>query len=365
LTIFNFENIYKAYQDCLKNKKNTVNALKFEMKREENLFSLLDDLKKRKYKISRHICFIVVEPSPREVFAAHFRDRVVHHLLCNEIEKLFEQIFLENSYANRKRKGTHKAVKKLQWYVRRGGIDGKRLYFLKLDIKSFFRSINKEILWQLIKKHIHNSPTNTEWKEEILWLTKKIIFHNPTNDFVSKVDKNIKGLLPKEKSLLWGDQNTGLPIGNLTSQFFANVYLNELDHFAREQLGFDRYLRYVDDFVILDENYDNLFDSITKINNFLDNNLNLKLCSDKTKMGDTKNGVDFLGYFIKPTHTLVRKKVVKRFKMKLYCYQDSFEDLNICIKNMKYDPIIQSYLGHFSHANSFNLVNKLFNNSRK
>jgi hypothetical protein len=247
--------------------------------------------------------------------------------------------------------------------VRRGGVDGKKLCFLKLDIKSFFRSINKEILWKLMKKHIHNSSTNTEWKEEILWLTKKIIFHNPTNNFVSKVDKNTEKLLSKEKSLLWGDQNTGLPIGNLTSQLFANIYLNELDSFIKKELGFDRYLRYVDDFVILDEDYDNLFKLINQINRFLRDNLELKLCSDKTKINYTKNGIDFLGYFVKTTHTLVRRKVVKRFKKKLYQYQGNFDDFDDCIKSMEYEPIIQSYLGHFSHANSFNLIEKLLNNS--
>ena len=135
MTIFTIEKLFKAYGDCIKNKKNTANALKFELKREKNLFLLLSELKSRKYEISRHICFVVKEPSPREIFAGDFRDRVVHHLLCNEIQKLFEIDFIESSYANRKNKGTHKAVRELRFYLVRGGRNKQRLYYLKMDIK--------------------------------------------------------------------------------------------------------------------------------------------------------------------------------------------------------------------------------------
>ena len=130
MTIFTIEKLYKAYTQCLKNKKNTVNALKFEMKREENILLLLSELKSMKYKISRHICFVVTEPSPREIFASDFRDRVVHHLLCNEIQNFFEQDFIESSYANRKGKGTHKAVRELKFHLVRGGRNRQKLYFL-------------------------------------------------------------------------------------------------------------------------------------------------------------------------------------------------------------------------------------------
>ena len=118
-TIFTKEKIFKAYLDCRKTKKNTANALKFEINREKNLFHLLRELQDRSYRISRHICFIVTEPKPREIFAADFRDRVVHHLLCNEIYELFEKDFIENSFANRMGKGTHKGVEKLKEYLKR------------------------------------------------------------------------------------------------------------------------------------------------------------------------------------------------------------------------------------------------------
>lgn len=353
--IFTIEKLYKAYKDCLHNKKNTVNALKFELKREKNIFQLLSELKDRQYKISRHICFIVKEPSPREIFAGDFRDRVVHHLLCNEIQGLFERDFIKSSYANRKGKGTHKAMKELRFYITRGGRNRQKLYYLKMDVKGFFRNINKDILWGIVEKKIKESDREDKWKEEVLWLAKIIIYHDPTFNFVFKGRIETKNLIKKEKSLLFGSKNTGLPIGNLTSQFFANIYLNELDHFMKEELEFERYIRYVDDFVILSEDKEKLVEAVNLVDRFLQDNLHLCLCTDKTVLQPTERGIDFLGYFIKPTHTLVRQKVVKRFKDRLYKRRnpnDGFFSLSDI-------PMIKSYLGHFGHANSFNLRRKL------
>ena len=353
--IFTIEKLYKAYEDCLHNKKNTVNALKFELKREKNIFQLLSELKDRQYKISRHICFIVKEPSPREIFAGDFRDRIVHHLLCNEIQELFEKDFIESSYANRKGKGTHKAMKELRFYISRGGRNRQKLYYLKMDVKGFFRNINKDILWGIVERKIKESDREDKWKEEVLWLAKTIIYHDPTSNFVFKGRIETKNLIKKEKSLLFGGKDTGLPIGNLTSQFFANIYLNELDHFVKEKLGFERYIRYVDDFVILSEDKEKLVETVNLVDRFLQDNLHLCLCKDKTVLQPTERGIDFLGYFIKPTHTLVRQKVVKRFKDRLYKRRnpnDGFFSLSDI-------SMIKSYLGHFGHANSFNLRRRL------
>lgn len=355
MTIFNFEKLYQAYHDCLKNKKNTINALKFEMYREKNLSKLLYELQNRRYKISRHICFVVKEPSPREIFAGDFRDRIVHHLLCNEIQSLFEKDFIDSSYANRKRKGTHRAVRELRFYLGRGGRNRQKLYFLKMDVKGFFRNIDKDILWNIIENKVILCERNEGWKEEILDLARKIIYHNPTDNYIFKGRIKTKKLIKKEKSLLFGNKNTGLPIGNLTSQFFANIYLNELDHFVKEKLKFGRYIRYVDDFIILNENEEELKEAINKIEYFLKNKLCLSLCRDKTILQETKKGIDFLGYFIKPTHTLVRQNVVRRFKNELY-RRRSNEDGLFSVDDI---PMIKSYIGHFSHANSFNLIKKL------
>jgi RNA-directed DNA polymerase len=352
MTIFTFEKLYRAYKECLKNKRNTANALKFELKREKNLIKLLSDLQTGQYEISRHICFIITEPSPREIFAADFRDRIVHHLLYNEIRYLFEDTFIEDSYANRCGKGTHKAVRRLKYHLVRGGKDRQKLYFLKMDIKGFFRNIDKSILWEMIEEKIHNSGGDERWKNEVLWLARKIVFHDPASNYIFKGKEKMKNLISREKSLLFGDRNTGLPIGNLTSQFFANVYLNKLDYFIKEELGFDRYIRYVDDFIILDENKEKLEKATRKIDIFLENNLNLCLCQSKTMLRPINAGIDFLGYFVKPSHTLVRRKVVGRFKQKLFNFLKSNPNEDLV---RKFIPCANSYFGHFGHASSFSL----------
>jgi hypothetical protein len=329
--------------------------LKFELDREKNLFSLLVDLKSGEYKISRHMCFVVTEPTPREIFAGDFRDRVVHHLLCNEIQDIFENDFINESYANRKGKGTHEAMKKLRFYVTRGGKNRQRLYFLKMDVKGFFRNVDKGVLWKIVENKILKIYGREEWKNEVLPLAKKIIFHDPTSNYFFKGREGTKNLVKKEKSLLFGDKSKGLPIGNLTSQFFANVYLNELDHFIKDELGFFRYIRYVDDFIVLDENKERLEEVVEKVGHFLKEKLQLCLCRDKTILKPIEIGIDFLGYYIKPTHTLVRRKVVKRFKKRMYELRSNNDGL-LSVNNV---PMIQSYLGHFGHANSFNLKRKL------
>ncbi len=355
MTIFTMQKLHRAYVQCLKHKKDTANALKFEINRERNLFSLLSDLQKGKYEISRHMCFVVTEPTPREIFAGDFRDRVVHHLLCNEIQGIFENGFIDESYANRDGRGTHVAVKKLRFYITRGGRNRQRLYYLKMDIKGFFRNIDKKKLFEIVEKKILGEKREEWWEREVLPLAKKIIFHDPASNYFFKGKVETRRLVPKEKSLLFGDKSKGLPIGNLTSQFFANVYLNELDHFLKEKLGFYRYIRYVDDFIILDEDVEKLKKTIVEIEKFLQENLKMSSCKDKTILQPIERGIDFLGYYLKPTHILVRRKVVKRFKKRLYkCGKD--ENGFLKVSDI---PMIQSYLGHFKHAHSYNLRKKL------
>jgi RNA-directed DNA polymerase len=351
MTIFTYKKLLQAYMQCIKHKKNTSNALKFEMHREKNLSTLLHDLQTGRYTISRHICFIVIHPSPREIFAADFRDRVAHHLLCNEIQEIFEQDFSDNSYANRKGYGTHKAIKKVKWHTRRGGKDGRYLYFLKMDIKSFFRSIDKNILWNIVEEKIEKQDKPDWWKREVLWLARIIIFHNPASNYIFKGKPQTKLLIPEHKSLLFGDTSKGLPIGNLTSQFFANVYMNTLDHYIEHTLKYKRYARYVDDFILFDEDRGNLKRDMRSISLFCLRTLNLQIATHKTILRNTNTGIDFLGYYIKPTHTLVRRKVAKRFKWKFLRVLD--ENGFVLVESI---PMIKSYVGHFKHANCSNLM---------
>ena len=182
---------------------------------------------------------------------------------------------------------------------------------------------------------------------------KIIIFHNPTENFIYRGDPVLKNLIPKNKSLFYS-QGSGLPIGNLTSQFFANVYMDVLDHFIVEELGFKYYVRYVDDFVIVDVDQYKLRALISKVECFLQTKLKLHIHPRKIILQEIRKGVDFLGYFIKPSHILVRQKVVRRFKKRLH--QNIDKDGLLPVSNI---PMIQSYLGHFGHANSFRLKRHL------
>ncbi|MEI6659993.1 MAG: reverse transcriptase/maturase family protein [bacterium] len=356
--IFTLEKLYLAYNECKKGKKNTHNTLSFEMDREKNLLSLLHDLQTKTYRISRHVYFITTYPTAREIFAADFRDRIVHHLLYSEIYKIFDSDFIPDSYANRIGKGTHAAVKKLQ----KNMLEVKRVsgsgYYLKLDVQSFFRSINKDILYGILEEKIKKVAAGggqySMWASDVLWITKIIVFHNPTKNFVYRGDPTLKNLIPKSKSLFYSG-DLGLPIGNLTSQFFANIYLNTLDHFIAEELGFKHYVRYVDDFVIVDISHHKLRSSVAIIDSFLQVRLGLKLHPRKIRLQETRKGVDFLGYFVKPSHILVRQSVVKRFKDKLCKHRDN-EDGLFKVEDIS---MIKSYLGHFSHANTYNLRKKL------
>ena len=371
-TIFTLEKLYIAYRACLKGKRNTANALKFEYNREQNLYDLLEDLQKRTYTISRHIYFIVTNPTPREIFAADFRDRIVHHLLCTEIQQVFECDFIERSYANRIGKGTHCAVRQLQQdlrCVRREYPDGK--YYLKLDIENFFRSIDHTRLYRLIEYRLRALPEaergvgSPRWREEVLWLAQLIIFHEPTTNYVYRGDPDKRQLIPAHKSLFSGQKGAGLPIGNLTSQFFANVYLHELDLFITKTLGQRSYLRYVDDFVLTDTNRVALLTLRDPIDVFLKETLGLRLHPKKTVCQAGGRGVNFLGYIVRANYILVRQSVVKRLRQRLRiydrqyasCYEPAHPERVLQAKNLQ--ATVASYLGHFSHAQSFRLSQRI------
>jgi len=346
--IFSFGNIYRRYLKCRKNKRNTMNALKFEMNAEENILILEKELKDRAYHPSRSILFFAKKPKLREIFAADFRDRIVHHILVGYLEPVFERVFIHDSYACRKGKGTHRAVMRLRDFIRKAsGNAKKRTYYLQLDIKSFFTSIDKEILSGLIRKRTKN--------KDILWLAEKIIFHDCTKNYVLRDKVNLFNELARDKSLFGKRNRRGVPIGNLTSQFFANVYLNELDQFVKHGLKCRYYVRYTDDLVLLDSSREKLADWMEEIRVFLESKLKLALNPGRTRLRPVSNGIDFLGYIIRGDYLLVRRRVINNMNARLGHYRRrgingwDYETLE------KLRSSIQSYLGHLRWANSYNL----------
>jgi len=372
-TIFTYYATYKAYLDCRVRKRKTVNALKFEYELENNLYNLLLELKNRTYRPGRSTCFVVTKPSVREIFAADFRDRVVHHIFVNEIIDMAEQKFCSDSYACRTGKGTHAAVRRLRKLIPKVTENYKKeAYYLQLDIASFFMSIDQRILFQIVEKYIKGASESELWKNEMLWLARVIIFNKTTDNFVKKGRTETFDLLPKRKSLIYVAEYKGLPIGNLTSQFFANIYLNEVDQHIKRELKCKFYVRYVDDLIILDSSKSVLENIAIQVDTFMSSKLGLNLNRGKTKLRAIKEGIDFLGYFIKPDYTLIRKKVINRFYGKLLMKERELaaelSDSNITSENRdkifkarekKITAMAASYYGHMKHANAKTLKKNL------
>ena len=366
--IFSFGNIYRCYLICRRNKRNTINALRFEINAEENILKLEREFKNRTYRPSRSILFASRKPKLREIFAADFRDRVVHHVLVDYLERTYEPIFIHDSYACRKNKGTHAAVMRLQSFLRKISKNGKtRAYYLQLDIKNFFTSIDKNILFCLMKKKISN--------KDILWLTEKIIFHDPTKLFILRDNEDIINKIPPNKSLFGKDNLRGLPIGNLTSQFFANVYMNELDQFVKHTLRARFYIRYVDDLVLLSDNLDTLIKWRQDIERFLAEKLLLRLHPKRRKLQPISNGIDFLGYIIRSDYILIRRRVINNLNSRLRHFErvNSTNPINTMNPASAITPqrdnasyalhaCLQSYLGHFKWADTYRFIEKLSQN---
>ena len=312
--LLSFATIYDAYIDCRRGKRGTINAIKFDYDLIGNLFDLALEIQKGTYLPSRSVCFVTNSPKLREVFAADFRDRIVHHLIVRELEKIYEPYFIYDSYASRKGKGIHIAANRLQKYMLKATKNRKqKAYYLQLDIRSFFMSIDKNVLFKIIyeklKLYIQKNEFYRNEANALLYLLKIVIFHDCTKNYLFKGDKSLLNQVPPHKSLFHIDKNKGLPIGNLTSQFFANVYLNELDQFVKHKLHCKYYLRYVDDFVLVSDKKNQLIEWKKLIEEFLYKKLLLGLRKD-WKHGRVSDGVNFLGYIVRPDYKLVRNRVV-------------------------------------------------------
>lgn len=351
---FTIEDIFEAYFKCRKNKRNTYNALNFELDYENNLIKLFTEINNGTYQPVKSIAFIVDKPVKREIFASDFKDRVVHHLLINKLNTLFEKEFINDSYACRKGKGTHFGIKRINKFIRScsNGYT-KDCYILKLDIKAFFMSIDKNILFKILEIFIKEKYKNSDLNL-VLDLTKKITYSDPTKNCIIKGNKKNWIGLPRDKSLFYSKQNCGLPIGNLSSQVFANFYLNHFDHFLKSK--FKYYGRYVDDFIIVHENKDYLKNVIFEIKNYLYKNLDLNLHPKKIYLQHYKKGVKFLGVIIKPYRIYTAKRTKNNFI-------ESILNLNGLVKNnkpskhdkIKFLSVVNSYLGIMKHYKTYKL----------
>ncbi len=329
--LISLENLFQAWGEFKKGKRKRKDIQVFERNLEDNLFELHQILKDKTYKHGSYESFYVNDPKRRHIHKAEVSDRIVHHLLYKYLYEVFDKYFIFDSYSCRLGKGTHKGVNRLEKFTRIVSKNYTRqCWVLKLDIKKFFASVDHQILMRLLMRRIKD--------EQILWLLQEVI---------GSFSSASQGTPCKAK---------GIPLGNLTSQVFANIYMNELDQFLKHKLGIKYYLRYADDFLILSGDNKSLQRLIVPIERFLEIRLKLELHPNKIIFRKLDWGIDFLGYIILPHYILPRTKTKNRIIRKLKiiyssCSNDSYH-LN---------QSLQSYLGYLSHANSYRVIQQLKN----
>lgn len=299
---FTFEQLVQAYYDCRRNKRNTNSARQFEQAMETHLLDLHDELLAGTYQPGRSICFVVTRPKAREVWAADFRDRIVHHLLYNQIGAGIESTFIADSCACIPGRGTLYAAKRLEAKVRSATQNWSQpCHYLKADLANFFVAIDKRVL----DRQLRSAIDEAWWRR----LALQILWHDPRENASMRCPIHLLNRVPQHKRLTAQPAHLGLPIGNLSSQFFANVYLNALDQFVKHELKARHYIRYVDDFVLLHESPQQLNAWLAEIEAFLPT-LGARLNPTKTILQPVARGIDFVGQVIKPWRRSTRRKTV-------------------------------------------------------
>lgn len=309
--IISVENLLEAWQEFLCGKRNKPDVQQFYLRLMDNIFDLRHQLADNIYKHGGYKEFKINDPKPRTIHKAAVRDRLMHHAVYRKIYPFFDKKFIPDSYSCRDIKGTHKALSQFRKYARAVSNNGKKqCWILKCDIRKFFASIDQQTLIMILQKHINDART--------INLLREIILSFKPN---------------------------GLPLGNLTSQIFANVYLNELDQFVKHKLKAKYYIRYADDFVILTENKKLLENVLQEIGIFLKNRLKLELHPDKIFIKTIHSGVDFLGWVNFADCLILRASTKKRMFNRLD------EDFS--------EESLNSYLGLLSHGNAKKLKSKI------
>ncbi|MDE6182980.1 MAG: RNA-directed DNA polymerase [Rikenellaceae bacterium] len=383
------EDLFDAYYDARKNKRNTVNQLQFEINLEHNIMELYTQISQRRYVTGKSICFVVMKPVRREVFAADFRDRVVHHLVFGYMLAMCERSFIEDSYSCRKNKGTLFGIQRLEKNMRRCSGNYKReSYILKLDLRGYFMSMDKEVLKVKIRKMLDKfynrtvSPNDDLYfsmvrkyeslkKErgdggkvtfgeivdfDLLWYLIEIVIDSDcTQNFVFKSKPWEREGLPKSKSLFFSRKGCGLTIGNLTSQLFSNIYLNDFDHFMKRDMKLKHYGRYVDDFYVVHQDREYLVSLIEVVRKRLWDEFRQVLHPNKIYIQPCVRGVDFLGARVKPFSRLVSKRTKVNFRQAMVEIDKECKGEMSFRKAFLVRSRINSYAGYTKHYKAFGL----------
>lgn len=353
--IWSYNDIERAYDSCIKNKRHSNGAKTFNENKLENLFKLLEKLNDGTYEIRHSYTFIVEKPVCREVFAADFSDRIVHHLVINETLKYFEKEFCNTAYACRKNMGVLYGVdsifKQLEDITNNYTEDA---YVLKLDLKSFFMSIDKQLLTDMVTQFLEEKYPNNKKKQPLMALFQQIIMNRPEQDCLKVGDINLWGKLEKGKSLFDTNGERGLPIGNLTSQILANFYLNPLDRYITQELGFKYYGRYVDDFIVIDKDKTKLLQAVKLIEEFCKNKLHITLHPKKRQILHYSKGFRFIGAVIQKD----RKYTIDRTRGYVKSLVDKYKKPNLDKADILFRSI-NSYFGFLRQTSSYRFRKKI------
>jgi RNA-directed DNA polymerase len=336
-TIVSFENLYLAYRAAARGKRGQPNVAAFDLNLEDNLFRLQGELQAKSYRPAPYYSFTIRDPKHRLISAALFRDRVVHHALVRVIEPIFERSFIHDSYANRAGKGTHAALDRCQEFARR------YRYVLQCDLRQFFPSVDHAILRGILARKLADP--------DVMWLVDRIL-------------ESGVGVLSEEYDMAWfpGDdllaaaRPRGLPIGNLTSQFWANCTLNPLDHFVKRALRCKGYLRYVDDFLLFADDKRQLWVWKRAIRGFLAE-LRLALHERESTVYPVKGGIPFLGFRVYPTHRRLKRANGLAFARRLRRQYAALARGEMTYEEL--DRRVQGWVAHAAHGNTYRLRRSL------
>ncbi len=341
-TIYEFENLYGAYLNARKNKRYRGDVLEFSAHLEENLIQLQNELIYKTYQVGRYREFYVYEPKKRLIMALQFRDRVVQWSIYRHLNPWFDKQFIYDSYGCREGKGTHRAADRLQYWIRQVSRKEGRYYYLKLDISKYFYRVDHGALMDILRKKIED--------QDLLDILERIINCEHTA-FGLPAFMDPEDCLREDRLF-----DKGMPIGNLTSQMFANIYLDQLDQYAKQELRLHYYIRYMDDIIILHKDKRYLREIKDDIEAFLWEKLRLNL-NKKTTIRPISQGVEFVGFRIFATHRKLKKSSVKKIKSRLKYVRSAFERGEISAESLQATKA--SYLGAMKHFDSYGLRRKL------
>lgn len=346
--------LYRAYLEARKNKRHTKDVYLFEMNLRDNLLQLREDLISGRYKPSRGIAFIVKRPVVREIFAAPFRDRIVHHFLYNMSYEWWDRRLIYDSYSCRRGKGTLFGIMRLIHHIRSVSRDYTRpAYVMKLDLRGYFMSLSRDKLFDRVswglERQFKDKPVLCDFLKKV-W--REIIYDDPTEGVLMRGSMKEWEKLPKTKSLFCQPPGKGIVIGNLSSQMLSNIMLDVLDRYITLDLKYKHYGRYVDDFffVVTEEELPQLKRDVKKIEQFLKDELDLVLHPKKRYLQEVHKGVEFLGVVVYPGHL----SPTRRFKDNFY---RAAAEVAMGYKGV--DSVL-SYLGYSSHYDAKTLANKVF-----